>query len=190
MRHAALGDDARAPRWVETIAKRGYRWIGDGGPADRAAASAPALAAVPAPALEPTPGPAAAAPAPTPAHPRTRTPRFAALAIGLVALATALAWWTGAGGPPQAGAGAVPAPVDAVQLLARADDFYFQFSRADNEAALELYQRVLAIALLHAGATRGLAAVLAQGGDAAAAARLCDELAQRLGPAEACPGPR
>lgn len=106
--------------------------------------------------------PAAAAPAPAPAHPRTRTPRFAALAIGLVALAAALAWWTGAGGPPQADAGAVPAPVDAVQLLARADDFYFQFSRADNEAALELYQRVLGLDPDNPAAVAGLANALTQ----------------------------
>ena len=31
---------------------------------------------------------------------------------------------------------------DAAVLLTRADDAYFQFSRADNEAAIELYQRV------------------------------------------------
>lgn len=29
---AALGEDARAPRWIETVARRGYRFAGDAGP--------------------------------------------------------------------------------------------------------------------------------------------------------------
>jgi predicted ATPase/DNA-binding winged helix-turn-helix (wHTH) protein len=43
---AALGDDARAPRWIETVQRRGYRFLGEVGPATVAA---PAAAARPAP---------------------------------------------------------------------------------------------------------------------------------------------
>lgn len=48
------------------------------------------------------------------------------------------------------------------QLLKRADDYYFQFSRADNEAAIELYQRVLGLHPDDALAMAGLANALAQ----------------------------
>ena len=44
---AALGDDARAPRWIETVQRRGYRFLGDvrlSGGAAASTASAPAAA--------------------------------------------------------------------------------------------------------------------------------------------------
>ena len=47
---AALGDDAKAPRWIETVPRRGYRFIGD-----VIAEQAPTPAA--ASAAEPVPGP-------------------------------------------------------------------------------------------------------------------------------------
>jgi len=48
------------------------------------------------------------------------------------------------------------------------------------------YRKVLAQTPLHPDATRGLAALLRAGGDAAEADRLCTELAQRLGPTQGC----
>lgn len=48
------------------------------------------------------------------------------------------------------------------------------------------YRKVLAQTPLHPDATRGLAVLLRAGGDATGAQRLCAELAQRLGPAQAC----
>lgn len=51
---------------------------------------------------------------------------------------------------------------DSRQLLSRADDYYFQFSRADNEAAIELYERVLGLRPDDPLAMAGLANALAQ----------------------------
>ncbi len=53
---AALGDDARAPRWIETVQRRGYRFLGQ----VRAAGAEPAQ-------TPPLPPAAPAAPAPAPA---------------------------------------------------------------------------------------------------------------------------
>ena len=128
----ALGDDARAPRFVETIAKRGYRW----------------LAAVE------TDGPAVPA---SPGNGRRDVlrPALVALAMAAVAIALLLGWRTRSDSPA-ADAGASDA------LLARADDAYFQFARADNEAAIDLYRRVMALRPDDAGAMAGLANALVQ----------------------------
>jgi transcriptional activator of cad operon len=48
------------------------------------------------------------------------------------------------------------------QQVARADDLYMRFTRADNEAAIALYERVLAEAPDNAGAQAGLANALVQ----------------------------
>jgi transcriptional activator of cad operon len=48
------------------------------------------------------------------------------------------------------------------------------------------YRRVLAESPLHPAATTGLARLLREGGDAAAAARLCAELKQRSGKSVGC----
>lgn len=47
-------------------------------------------------------------------------------------------------------------------LTDRANDFYFQYTRADNEAAIELFQRVITLHPDHAPAYAGLANALAQ----------------------------
>jgi predicted ATPase/DNA-binding winged helix-turn-helix (wHTH) protein len=53
---AALGDDARAPRWIETVQRRGYRFMGTVSAAPlQAAAAPPAVPAAPAPAAAPPP---------------------------------------------------------------------------------------------------------------------------------------
>ncbi|MEM7083972.1 MAG: tetratricopeptide repeat protein [Pseudomonadota bacterium] len=56
-----------------------------------------------------------------------------------------------------------PAPPDALsQDVARANDLYMRFTRADNEAAIGLYERVLSIEPKHADAQAGLANALVQ----------------------------
>ncbi|WP_163839550.1 winged helix-turn-helix domain-containing protein [Pseudoxanthomonas sacheonensis] len=134
----ALGDDARSPRYVETISKRGYRLLAEVG----AAMSADQRSA-------------AAAIASVPAVPSRGT------WIGLAALGMAgligLGWLLG-----REPASPAASSDDSALLVSRADDYYFQFSRADNEAAIELYQRVLGLHPDHAPALAGLANALTQ----------------------------
>ena len=55
------------------------------------------------------------------------------------------------------------APLPETELLAsRADDFYMRFTQADNAAAIDLYERVIAIDPDHVGAQAGLANALVQ----------------------------
>jgi tetratricopeptide (TPR) repeat protein len=62
-------------------------------------------------------------------------------------------------------------------------------ARNDMFAAESWFRRVLSQSPLHPAATVGLAEVLRAGGDDAQAVRLCDELAQRTGVADACTRP-
>lgn len=133
----ALGDDAKAPRYVETIAKRGYRLLAAVRPAAPDAGDS-----VPS-------GPTTA-----PAAPPRRW--WIAVALAAVAGIAAVLAWLPPGGAP------APPPDESVRLLARADDYYFQFSRADNEAAIELYQRVLGLHPDDPLAMAGLANALVQ----------------------------
>lgn len=133
----ALGDDAKAPRYVETIAKRGYRLIAAVQPAAAGAATV-------------------AAPEPAPAPVASRRRAWIVVVLVAVAGLAIVALWL----PPR---DALPPPSDdSARLLARADDYYFQFSRADNEAAIELYQRVLGLHPDDPLAMAGLANALVQ----------------------------
>jgi len=157
----ALDDDAKAPRYIETIARRGYRWL--------------------APPAEPPPADARAQ--------RMRGGRRLALVAGVVLLSlTLVAAWLLLSRPSEPAP--PPASVGSLQgtaaLLSRADDHYFQFSRGSNEAALELYQRVLGVDPDQPAAMAGLANALAQrairwptppGPDAVEFTRLGDALA-------------
>ena len=119
----ALGDDPKAPRFVETVPKRGYRLL------------------VPLVVAEPAPVPT------TPSSHRR--------------------WWWGAGAAASLAlalgllgfSGSSPGPD---QDIERATDRYMQFTRQDNEAAIELYNRVLGERPSSAGAQSGLAAALVQ----------------------------
>jgi DNA-binding winged helix-turn-helix (wHTH) protein/Tfp pilus assembly protein PilF len=132
----ALGDDAREPRYIETMSKRGYRLLA---PVDRIETADRADSQ------------------------RARGWRWFALTAAVVLLVLAAVLGGLLYGPqrdePQ---------VDTVEsdrilaLLARAEDSYFQFSRADNEAAIELYERVLGIDPDDPIALAGLANALAQ----------------------------
>ena len=136
----ALGDDARSPRYIETLSKRGYRLM-----------------------TEPTPVEGVAAPDPVSAPaPRTSAVRrrgmWGALAVVVGAFVIGGAWWSSgrwshAPAFNDGGSGG---------LIAQADDFYFQFSRGDNESAIELYERVLGLEPDNVPALAGLANALVQ----------------------------
>lgn len=147
----ALGDDAKSPRYIETLSKRGYRLIADVATevsvADRPAAAAGAQAQVVTPPVPP------ASPAQAGARPRRTGVLFAMVALAAVAGA----WWVGASRSTSQ-----PGGERAGALATQADDFYFQFSRADNESAIELYERVLGLEPDNAHALAGLANALVQ----------------------------
>jgi DNA-binding winged helix-turn-helix (wHTH) protein len=130
----ALGDDAKAPTYIETIAKRGYRLLAGVGPL----------------------------PAPAPAGRRDPSSKLPSRVAAWIAVGLALAAALGIGAYVLLGHTAPPPQDDSRQLLTRADDYYFQFSRGDNEAAIELYQRVLGLHPDDALAMAGLANALAQ----------------------------
>ncbi|MET0755110.1 MAG: winged helix-turn-helix domain-containing protein [Pseudoxanthomonas sp.] len=132
----SLGDDAKAPEYIETIAKRGYRL----------------RAQVETVTQTPT-----GVRVDTAAPPRHAT-RPAVVLLSLAAM-LALAW---AGVRFWPASVPMPAGEGRNQLVSRADDYYFQFSRADNESAIELYQRVLGMHPDDAPALAGLANALTQ----------------------------
>jgi transcriptional activator of cad operon len=122
----ALGDDPRTPRYIETLHKRGYRYIGPVG----AEGAAP---------------------------PRTPWRRaFSSTAASACLVAITLA----------AGSLALTSSSSARATsrisVERADDYYFQYSRPDNEAAIELYERIIAADPRYAPAHAGLANALVQ----------------------------
>ncbi|RYD14418.1 MAG: hypothetical protein EOP90_13475 [Lysobacteraceae bacterium] len=100
---ALLGDDAREPRYVETLSKGGYRWIA---PVQRVVTDA--LAAAP---------PAAAA---TPSGVSLRAPRRAlALVLALAVLAALVTLWARWPHPPARAPQPDPAPLALALLSAR-----------------------------------------------------------------------
>ncbi len=137
----SLGDDARHSRYIETIPKRGYRFIYP---------------------LQPTVAemPASVSTLITEVH-ESSTPRWSLrrrriAAAAAVSFALLLGWST-LHRQPQV------TPSDDVKTLTeRANDFYFQYSRVDNEAAIELFERVVAVHPEHAPAYAGLANAIAQ----------------------------
>ena len=136
----ALGDDARAPRYIETISKRGYRLLADTVPAAGSAAAPVANA--------------------------TAT-RWLRVGVGLVALGVLMVVVVfvipaNLRNAPAQHARQAAASDEHFSLIARADDAYFQFSRGDNEAAIELYQRVLGLHPDDVSALAGLANALTQ----------------------------
>lgn len=130
----ALGDDAREPQYIETLSKRGYRLLAD---SKMLAAAAPDAAG----SLQ-----------------NGRKLLVTALVIGILVLFALLAIWRFS--PQATSTSGQSGPGNS--LLAKAEDAYFQFSRADNEAAIELYQRVLGLNPDDPLAMSGLANALAQ----------------------------
>jgi transcriptional activator of cad operon len=119
----ALDDDAKAPRYIQTVAKRGYRLIGG---AD----------------AEPT----AAQPAQ-----RRRLPVVVIAGAAVILALTIVAVWR-----------MDQAPDANAALIARARDHYYQYTRAENESAIAIYERVLAAEPDNAEASAGLATALVQ----------------------------
>lgn len=138
----ALGDDAKAPRYIETISKRGYRLLAEVVPAapDGMVDEVARL-----------PGSAS-----TPAPPRVWV-RVWGTGLVLTAALLALGWTRWRAPQPMS-----PASDYGTVLVARADDYYFQYTRADNESAIELYQRVLELHPDDVAALAGLANALVQ----------------------------
>lgn len=129
----ALGDSAKAPKFIDTLPKRGYRLIA------------------------PVTSPASTNPYRT-AWPSAR--RLATVIAGL-----GLALLVIAGGQAWREHGRRPTPISPSQtslLTARADDRYMRFTRADNEAAIVLYERALAADATYGPAHAGLANALVQ----------------------------
>lgn len=121
----AFDDDAKAPAYVETIPKRGYRLIA---------------------VVE-------SSPAAEPARGAETWRAFALAGVALLALGGGLvAWRVNTTAPPS----------EAATLIARAKDYYYQYTRADNEAAIALYERVLVQEPANAEALAGLATALVQ----------------------------
>lgn len=142
----ALGDDAKSPRYVETIAKRGYRLLAEVERAD---------------AMSATPLEAGALPRAADVAPSRRGP-WPWVAVAVLASLVAVAFVIPAYFRADRSKSRTAKGDDAVVLLTRADDAYFQFSRADNEAAIELYQRVLGLRPDDVAALSGLANALTQ----------------------------
>lgn len=146
----ALGDDARAPRYIETIAKRGYRCCAS--VTDTTAPTPHGTASGVAAALPDTQ---------TPSRSSWRRPAAWAGLLLIASITVALMYRGWRDADPASPSAAVTVDERAA-LIARADDAYFQFSRADNEAAIELYQRVLGRHPDDASALAGLANALVQ----------------------------
>lgn len=148
----ALGDDARTPRYVETIAKRGYRWC--------------AQVIVEPVVVEhaPTSDADTTLDVSTWIHRRPASQLWRWGLVAAVVVPGIVAWFalSSPGAAPAAKSPTSADTRDSSALLARADDAYFQFSRADNEAAIELYQRVLDVHPDDPGAMAGLANALVQ----------------------------
>ncbi|MEM8548775.1 MAG: tetratricopeptide repeat protein [Pseudomonadota bacterium] len=150
----ALGDSAQAPRYIETLPKRGYRLLQD---------------------LEFLHPHVEAG-----AHAQGRSWQW------LAGLGAALALVIYLSLPRSPSSPAALPPLDPLdQQVGRANDLYMRFTRADNEAAIGLYERVLAQSQDHAGAQAGLANALVQRvvrwprGDAAAGANSLTEALNR-----------
>jgi len=131
----ALGDDAKAPTYIETIAKRGYRLLADVGPLPAQAPSG---------------------------RQEESAAKFSSRLAVWIAVGLAVVAALGIAAYVLLGHSAHPPQDESRQLLTRADDYYFQFSRGDNEAAIELYQRVLGLHPDDALAMAGLANALTQ----------------------------
>jgi DNA-binding winged helix-turn-helix (wHTH) protein/Tfp pilus assembly protein PilF len=143
---AALGDSAREPRYVETLPRRGYRFVAE---VETTNATANALDHPAAP-VEPDPPPAVA-PA---SSPRRRVPRAAMLLLGLLLLAVGAAVW-------RSGGEASPAPeppVSAAREAYLAGRYLWNKGTSDAlTKSLEQFERALALDPSYAPAYAGLA---------------------------------
>jgi DNA-binding winged helix-turn-helix (wHTH) protein/tetratricopeptide (TPR) repeat protein len=149
-----LGDEAEAPRYIETVPRQGYRFIG----AVRAWRETPALAVAVAaePAIaSPTPALPPWSPSPQRASrmlPRAAVAITAAVVIG-VCIAAAWAWYTSASRPIGAES------VLSSEAMMRAKFFAQRRHSGDLQRATKEYERALSLAPNLARAWAGLASV-------------------------------
>jgi DNA-binding winged helix-turn-helix (wHTH) protein/Tfp pilus assembly protein PilF len=170
----AFGDDARRPRFIETIRGRGYRWIAPLEGTDGAAAASPAAAA---PIAAPPP------PAPMPA-PRSRASRIVlALLAVLLPISAGCAWLLLRRPAP------MPSMTKTAELLrAQARGLFFGDRRtvADMDKAVEEFRRAITVdarfAEPHAALAEALVRRMEMSGavDAAAEAEARHEAARAL----------
>lgn len=130
----ALGDDAKSPRFVQTVSRRGYRLIA---PVEPVATDTPKARLT---------------------VNRTIVLGVAAVFVVILAGASLLS----RGDTPAAPEARLQSTDTVTGLLDRADGFYAQYTRSDNEAALRLYERVLAEEPQNAAALAGQANALTQ----------------------------
>ncbi len=130
----ALGDSAKNPSYIETVPKRGYRLIAEVSEDGTTAAG-----------LEQAPGSAG-----------IPTELLALGAVLLVAIAVLFAM------PMLSGETDPQTETGREAMLQRADAFYAQYTQSDNEAALRLYETVLASHPDDAAALAGLSNAVAQ----------------------------
>jgi transcriptional activator of cad operon len=153
----ALRDDAKSPRYIETVPKRGYRLLvsAEVGECDTAPSIPPAVEGNPAvsPIGHDEHDPAFTTPAPPERRSITAFRLAAAGACAILAV-TSLTWLGISA--HKSGHSVLRATTE------RADDYYYQFSRADNEAAIALYERIIATDHRYSPAYAGLANALVQ----------------------------
>lgn len=130
----ALGDDAKSPRYVQTVSRRGYRLLETIEPVNDAPL--------------------------TPLR-KVGAPVFLAAAAVLMISLVGISVLSRSGEAPRLEP-SIQSNDETLALLDRADGFYAQYTRADNEAALRLYERVLAQDPDSAAALAGQANALTQ----------------------------
>lgn len=145
----ALGDDAKSPRYIETVPKRGYRLIAD--------VSYPPSEAEVAALVAHLKGEDAS----DRGLGRWRSAVIVSIftVIGFAGSAILDGWFTGASDLPAVQATS-SVPVDV--RLRRADAFYAQYDRAQNASARQLYEAVLAQDPDNAAALAGLSNTIVQ----------------------------
>lgn len=126
----ALGDDARNPKYIATVSKRGYRLIAKVEVIDKVRDK----------------------------QTRSRGLNRAFLAVVSVILFAAVLSWTWMSSVVTTPSASEPQNA----WLSRADGFYSQYTRTDNEAALRLYESVLDQDPKNSAALAGLANALTQ----------------------------
>lgn len=129
-----LGDEARQPLYLETISKRGYRLVAAVEPVRSGTDSAAGRVT------------------------GLRPGRWMMIAAGLVVAALVGIGSLALG----SGSRASPDGAEAARLTQQAHDFYFQYSRADNQAARTLYERAVALDPDASSALAGLSNTLVQ----------------------------
>ncbi len=128
----ALGDDPKLPTFIKTTPKKGYELLID----DNLTLTAN-----------------------TPINVTRRWPIIVAGAMGLLAMAILFGWQ---GNKKTNGSGQTATSDHIERLYKRANSHYYQYSKAENQSALHLYQNIIANDPDHALSQSGMANALVQ----------------------------